>query len=62
MLSFLFDIYKNQYSIIQLIHMHKQLHTIKNTTLAGDGSIMFYRIEFHIFICGVKHMNSYSYV
>lgn len=58
MFSFLFDIYKNQYNIIRLIHIYKQLHTIKNTTLAGDGyTIMFYTIQFHMFICGVKHMN-----
>ena len=54
MLSFLFDIYKNQYNIIQLIHMYKQLYTIKNMPLAGGGyTIMFYAIEFYMFICGL---------
>lgn len=63
MLSFLFDIYKNQYNIIQLIHMYKQLYTIKNMVYAGGGyTIMFYAIEFHMFICGVQHMNICSCV
>ena len=54
MLSLLIDIYKNQYSIIRLIHMYKQLYTILNMVYAGGGrTIVFYTIEFHMFICGV---------
>lgn len=61
MLSLLIDIYKNQYSIIRLIHMYKQLYTILNMVYAGGGrTIVFCTIEFHMFICGVQHMNIYS--
>lgn len=63
MLLFLFDVYKNQYNIMQSIHMYKQLYTIKNIIYAGCAyTIMFYTIEFHMFICGVQHMNNCSCV
>lgn len=54
MLSLLIDTDVFRYGYTQLIHMYKQLYTIKNKTLAGDGyTIMFYAIEFHMFICDV---------
>lgn len=43
-----------RYGYIQLIHMYKQLYTTKNSYRAGGGyTIMFYTIEFHMFICDV---------
>ena len=43
-----------RYGYIQLIHMYKQLYATKNMVYAGGGcTIMFYAIEFHIFICDV---------
>lgn len=58
MLSLLVDTYVFRYSYIQLIHMYKQLYTTKNMVYAGGGrTIMFYAIEFHMFICGFQHMN-----
>lgn len=58
MLSFLIDTDVFLYDYIQLIYMYKQLHTTKNMVYAGGGNtIMFYAIEFHMFICGVQHMN-----
>ena len=52
MLSFLIDTDVFRYGYTQLIHMYKQLYTIKNKTLAGGGyTIMFYTIQFHMFIC-----------
>lgn len=58
MLLFLINTDVFIYGYIQLIYMYKQLYTIKNTTLAGGGyTIMFYTIQFHMFICGVQHMN-----
>ena len=63
MLSFLIDTDVFRYGYIQLIHMYKQLYTIKNIIYAGGGyTIMFYTIEFHMFICDVKHMTIYSCV
>ena len=54
MLSFLNDTDVFRYGYIQLIHMYKQLYTTKNIIYAGGGyTIMFYAIEFHIFICDV---------
>lgn len=51
------------YSIMQLIHMYKQLYTTKNSNHAGGGyTIVFYAIEFHMFICSVQHMNICSCV
>ena len=45
------------------MHMYKQLYTIKNMVYAGGGrTIMFYAIEFHMFICDVQHMNICSCV
>lgn len=58
MLSFLGGIYKNQYNIMQLIHMYKQLHTIKNTTLAGGG----YTIMFYTIVLTYEYMNDCSYM
>lgn len=63
MLSFLINTDVFRYGYIQLIHMYKQLYAIKNKTLAGGSyTIMFYTIEFHMFICGVQHMNNCSYI
>lgn len=63
MLSLLVDIYKIPYSSIQLIHMYKQLYTTKNRVYAGGGyTIMFYTIEFHMFICCAQYMNICSCV
>lgn len=78
MLSFLIDTDVFLYGYIQLIHMYKQLYTTKNKTLAGGGyTIMFYTIQFHMFVCGLYllyailfycivlsyvHMTTYSYV
>lgn len=46
------------YGYIQLIHMYNQLYTTKNMVYAGgDYTIMFYAIKFHMFICGIQHMN-----
>lgn len=43
--------------------MCKQLHTTKNIVYAGGGyTIMFYTIQFHMFICGVQHMNNCTYI
>lgn len=54
MLSFLIDTDVFLYGYTQLIHMYKQLYTTKNINHAGDDyTIMFYTIEFHIFICDV---------
>ena len=58
MLSLLIDTDVFLYGCIQLIHMYKQLYAIKNRVYAGGGcTIMFYTIQFHIFICGVQYMN-----
>lgn len=63
MLSLLIDTDVFLYGYIQLIYMYKQLYTIKNRVYAGGGyTIMFYTIQFHIFICGVQHMNNCSYI
>lgn len=63
MLSLLIDTDVFRYGYTQLIHMYKQLYTIKNMVYAGGGcTIMFYAIEFHMFICGVQHMNICSCV
>lgn len=52
MLSLLIDIKNFRYGYTQLIHMYKQLYTTKNIIYAGGGYIiMFYTIEFHMFIC-----------
>lgn len=54
MLSFLIDTDVFLYGYIQLIHMYIQLYTTKNKTLAGGGYIiMFYAIEFHMFVCDI---------
>lgn len=61
MLSFFINTDKNQYNITQLIHMYKQLYATKNMVYAGGGyTIMFYAIEFYMFICAIQHMNIYS--
>lgn len=45
MLSFLINTDIFLYGYIQLIHMYKQLYTIKNRVYAGGGyTIMFYAI------------------
>ena len=63
MLSFLIDTDVFRYDYIQLIHMYKQLYTTKNMVYAGGGrAIMFYAIEFHMFVCDVQHVNDCSYV
>lgn len=78
MLSFLIDTDVFRYGYIQLIHMYIQLYTTKNINHAGGGyTIMFYTIEFHMFICVLlilytimfdtivytyDYMNSYSYI
>lgn len=52
MLSFLIDTDVFRYGYIQLRHMYKQLYTTKNINHAGGGyTIIFYAIEFHMFIC-----------
>lgn len=70
MLSFLIDTDVFRYGCIQLIHMYIQLYTINNKTLAGGGyTIMFYAIEFHMFVCvlliidfSYEYMNTHSYM
>lgn len=61
MVSLLIDTDIFLYCYIQLIHMYKQLYTILCRVYAGGGrTIMFYAIEFYMFVCGVQHMNIYS--
>nr|DAU72542.1 MAG TPA: hypothetical protein [Caudoviricetes sp.] len=73
MLSFLIDTDVFLYGYIQLIHMYKQLYTTKNIIYAGGGyTIMFYTIQFHMFVCVLyllhtivytyEYMNEYSYM
>ena len=70
MLSLLIDTDVFRYSYTQLIHMYKQLYATKNINHAGGGyTIMFYAIEFHMFICvlliidfSYEYMNTHSYV
>ena len=58
MLSLLIDTDVFRYGYIQLMHMYKQLYTIKNKTLAGGGrTIMFYTIVYTY-----EYMNSRSYM
>lgn len=59
MLSLLIDTDVFRYSYTQLIHMYKQLYATKNIIYADSGyTIMFYAIKFHMFICGIQHMNT----
>lgn len=61
MLSLLIDTDVFRYGYTQLIHMYKQLYTTKNIIYAGGVyTIIFYAIEFHMFICDVQHINIYS--
>ena len=73
MLSFLIDTDVFRYGYTQLIHMYKQLHTTKNINHAGSSyTIMFYAIEFHMFICvllilcamgfSYEYVNTHSYM
>lgn len=70
MLLLLIDTDVFRYGYIQLIHMYKQLYTTKNINHAGGSyTIMFYTIEFHMFICVLliidflyEYMNEYSYM
>lgn len=62
MLSFLIDTDVFRYDYIQLIHMYKQLHTTENIIYAGGGyTIMFYTIEFYMFVCGLYLLHTIVY-